>query len=274
MPFFIILSRLTLPYGHYFALTYSSDNYEPAVVILVGPERQRFTVHKAVLVSECEYFRSALDGQWQEAISGTFALPDENASVFRFFVHWLYGRLLDYRLSNDSFLFLIEAYLLAERRGARKFQNAVISEINKQWPSENCSLFRILNITFSETPAHSALRKLFIDRFAWGGGLSTLQVDELAQKAVHPDFAIGIYAGILARVRPGWHLLGFLQCDYGPEHILRVSCDVCCKQLVKSEESMEGLANPREAPYENLSSFCLKYHAHLYDDKGVLERDC
>lgn len=59
------------------------------VFVLVGPEKHRFDIHKALVCSQSDFFKAALTGNFKEA-DGTIALPEQDPTTFRYFVYWLY----------------------------------------------------------------------------------------------------------------------------------------------------------------------------------------
>jgi len=86
---------------------FGSSLFGKTLTLIVGPEAKHFTVqHADRLTSMSEYFRIALKGGWQEAKNDTFTLSEENASVFGFFLEWLYDPHLHYTATEDSFRFL------------------------------------------------------------------------------------------------------------------------------------------------------------------------
>ena len=59
------------------------------MVVLVGPGKQRFDVHKALICSRSDFFKAALTGNFKE-VDGTIKLPEQDPATFKYFVHWLY----------------------------------------------------------------------------------------------------------------------------------------------------------------------------------------
>lgn len=55
----------------------------------VGPHAEEFLVHRNIL-TKSEYFRKALNGEFQEARDQALDLPEEDPSVFSFVVAYLY----------------------------------------------------------------------------------------------------------------------------------------------------------------------------------------
>lgn len=61
------------------------------VTLLVGPDRQKFVVHKNPLVSQSNYFKSALaTNQFREAIEGAVTFDEDDTDAFRLLISWLY----------------------------------------------------------------------------------------------------------------------------------------------------------------------------------------
>lgn len=77
-------------------MTSSSFLYDASVVVLVGPEKQRFNLHKGPICRSSAFFRAALNGDFKEA-EGVVKLPEQCPSTFKYFVYWLYiGKLRGY----------------------------------------------------------------------------------------------------------------------------------------------------------------------------------
>lgn len=68
---------------------YPSFLYDSLVVVLVGPESQRFDLHKGLICARSDFFRAALNGHFKEA-EGKIELPEQDPETFKYFVNWLY----------------------------------------------------------------------------------------------------------------------------------------------------------------------------------------
>jgi hypothetical protein len=55
------------------------------VAIAIGPNKKVFRLHKDILCSESEYFCTAYNGLWKEAVEGV-TLEDVEVEVFSIFV--------------------------------------------------------------------------------------------------------------------------------------------------------------------------------------------
>lgn len=75
------------------------DNF---VVILVGPEKAVFHVHKALLCRYSTYFEAALLGSFAESERRTLDLDNEDERIFRGFLEWLYTGELSVPPSSTS----------------------------------------------------------------------------------------------------------------------------------------------------------------------------
>lgn len=70
--------------------------------ILVGPEKEKFVVHRALLCSKSVYFNKALFGPFKESETGIVKLKDTSSVLFRIFVTWIYEDKVRYTAANDS----------------------------------------------------------------------------------------------------------------------------------------------------------------------------
>ena len=59
------------------------------VIVLVGPQKYRFDLHKGLISSRSGFFKAAFMGKFKEA-DGILTLPEQDSATFRYFVYWLY----------------------------------------------------------------------------------------------------------------------------------------------------------------------------------------
>lgn len=153
-------SSLIFPsHGH--TNTGPSNGYDKVINILVDPRAQLFVVHERLLKQASHYFQAALDGDWAEAKTKEFRLREENADAFRLFVYYLYHNQISYTRHDDAELFLVEAYLLGERRQAVKFKNAVIDALSNFWRNDDMRLpsLKAIMLCYNESLPDSRLRR-------------------------------------------------------------------------------------------------------------------
>ncbi|KFY10005.1 hypothetical protein V491_07847 [Pseudogymnoascus sp. VKM F-3775] len=60
------------------------------VTVYVGPREKRYSIHKALLTSQSEYFEKALNGKFREADEQTIRLPEDSPDAFDLLIGWLY----------------------------------------------------------------------------------------------------------------------------------------------------------------------------------------
>lgn len=59
-------------------------------IIIAGPEKTKFTVHKSILLEASPWFRAALNGNFKEAASGRVMMLEDDRGQVEYFVQWLY----------------------------------------------------------------------------------------------------------------------------------------------------------------------------------------
>ncbi len=69
------------------------------VVILVGADQEKFSVHKNLICACSRYFHCAFNGGFTETQSGVIKFPDVEPKLFEFFYRWLYSAP---RLARDA----------------------------------------------------------------------------------------------------------------------------------------------------------------------------
>lgn len=149
-------------YPEIIAKCYSS-HFDTAVLVEVGPKKQKFTIHKGLLCAYSSYFKAALQGGFKEADEQTITLPEDDAKVFEHFQLWIYtGAFMEAQETKkeEKWDIIISLYLFAEARGIPELQNLAIDTYMynvaalKQVPTRK---FRQI---YDNTMASSPLRRL------------------------------------------------------------------------------------------------------------------
>ncbi|MCJ1398012.1 hypothetical protein MMC11_001209 [Xylographa trunciseda] len=99
------------------------------VVILVGPNRKRFSAHKDLLYCLAPYFEKAFNGPFMEATNGTILLEDDDPAAIEFFICWLYRGASALEPVDDDFAPLLRLYVLADMWDLPVLQNSIIDMI-------------------------------------------------------------------------------------------------------------------------------------------------
>ena len=84
------------------------------VKIFVGPSREEYNLHKALLCHRSSFFNAAFQSSFRESHEGVINFPEDSAEAFALFVPWIYGS----PLSIDPHFKLhtyIEVYGLAQK---------------------------------------------------------------------------------------------------------------------------------------------------------------
>ena len=163
-------------------LTCFSSLYESIIYVEVGPEAIRFPIHKGLLCFESSYFKACLNGKFQEASEDKTTLEDEDPSIFRRFIAWLYtGKVLKDQETTEtmSYIKICDLYILAEKRLVTRLQNTCIDAvINKH---RSCNILPTLSVRriWNNTSNKSPMRKLLVDLWVRDGDMAKfLDTDE------------------------------------------------------------------------------------------------
>ncbi|KAK5679433.1 hypothetical protein LTS10_008251 [Elasticomyces elasticus] len=76
-------------------------NFSDTITVVVGEEKELFTVHTATICQKSEFFTAACKREWQEGKDKTIPLPDVSPRVFTLYVNWAYTGVLDIEIADD-----------------------------------------------------------------------------------------------------------------------------------------------------------------------------
>ncbi|KAK4549438.1 hypothetical protein LTR36_006435 [Oleoguttula mirabilis] len=154
-------------------------DFTRAFRVLVGPEKQAFTVHHDIINRRSAFFRAASSERWT-SVEKVIELPDDKSQVFARYLQCLYNNKTwfddlsqprgmtgegDFDLrANRTILRLVHAYILADKLQDLKSCNLIIDRLIH----DSDELQRIpnnyaLNLIYNQTPKASPLRKLVVD---------------------------------------------------------------------------------------------------------------
>ncbi|KAF1358728.1 hypothetical protein EJ07DRAFT_156556 [Lizonia empirigonia] len=189
------------------------------VVVEVGPELKRYTVHKDLLTYHSEYFLKALGGSWKEAQEGVVSLKDADTRVFNLFVHWLYTKVLPDPVSagddwdritkteedeDQPERIYIDAYVFGDRYIALEFRRVIHETLDSRlkeyylWGVDSISS---IATAYLSIPSHLPIRQQLVDLYcenwdAW----SNKDCGEQMDPAFSSQFQKGLPTAFLVRV--------------------------------------------------------------------------
>ncbi|CAN9298872.1 unnamed protein product [Alternaria alternata] len=139
------------------------------VAIAIGPNKKVFRLHKDILCSESEYFCTAYNGLWKEAVEGV-TLEDVEVEVFSIFVHWLYTQQMPtyednrkYDISEDFGFMLLKAYVFANRFLIADFERIVHNLLIDHMVDFGCSMYEHIIFAYENLPEDSLVLKLMVE---------------------------------------------------------------------------------------------------------------
>ncbi|KFY71686.1 hypothetical protein V499_08133 [Pseudogymnoascus sp. VKM F-103] len=154
------------------------------VYVVVGPEEQRFGIHKDKLCSSSAYFRAAFEGSFQEAVRGEVVLKETSAMAFGMMIEWLYAGKISEELCTDSdlsiadkmvkdkptFSQLLDVWILADYLIAPQLQNFVIDTMTSRIMKRRLPPVKDFVYFYEHTQSGSPMRKFLVDLCIWRYG--------------------------------------------------------------------------------------------------------
>ena len=125
------------------------------VIILVGPQSERFEVHQKLL---CQYafFKAAYEGAFLES-GGVLKLPEQDSDTVRFFIHWLYSSKLTSYYYPPSTLSMAEIWSEAVA-DMKKNEPSVTKAEDSQLDVDSSEAKYLRNLAcYRDTPFHSLI---------------------------------------------------------------------------------------------------------------------
>jgi len=204
-----------------------------------------FTIPKALLCSSSAYFRAALNGPFIEGQTQTIDLDDEDPSIFRTYVAWLYQGQLnsldiqeDLDGSQDFDLHIAKLIVFADKRHVGELKNDAISMfLSYLHKTETLATMEAICCVYSipKSATICSLRDLLAVEEIWFGHRLTKKIDHW-----HPEFLARIIKNYKSQVTYRGRLLNGLfvepddlcdLCDLVHNHTVTTSC---CSSVVKN----------------------------------------
>ncbi|KAK5135161.1 hypothetical protein LTR08_005547 [Meristemomyces frigidus] len=155
------------------------DPTDKIVTVRVGDPETTFSVHRGLLSSSSEYFKTKAKPEWARG-GASIDLPDFSPDAFGTYVKWLYLRAIpSTATTNDGseqheneFRSLTEAYVLGDRLLDDEFKDMAIDALrakartpsgNNIWPAAT----EMLKTVYAGTPEGSKARSLLVNIFQY-----------------------------------------------------------------------------------------------------------
>lgn len=103
------------------------------VQLVVGSDREIFSVHKKLLCSVSDFFDKALNGRFAKASSNQVELPEDTPFIVSYFIFWLYTRDLKFDMYQCGEDFgvstLINLYVFADAKRCNALKNEAMDTL-------------------------------------------------------------------------------------------------------------------------------------------------
>ncbi|KAI1808603.1 hypothetical protein F4811DRAFT_548606 [Daldinia bambusicola] len=148
---------------------------ESSIVTITIPSGKKFTVHAHLLAQHSEYFRRALNSQFQEAKTLKFDLVEHaTEKIVSNFVNWIYTvssatfverTWLEYYVFPEmDFKDLVHSWLFGEYLQAKEFQLSIVYFL-AEWGHRDLGSVADL---WDAVPPNSGIRRVMVELFCQG----------------------------------------------------------------------------------------------------------
>ncbi|KAJ8112973.1 hypothetical protein OPT61_g4788 [Boeremia exigua] len=142
-------------------------------MIILKPHDIKYTVHRAVLIEQSDYFKKALIGSWMEAHESTVRLEDVEQKTLDVFVEWIYTQTLpkshqgwhETRTPEEVEHAMLQAYVFGDRYQALSFKAAVFQDIIKYFSNRGFSTpsYKMIIYAFNNLPEEDTVLTLLVE---------------------------------------------------------------------------------------------------------------
>ncbi|CBX98424.1 hypothetical protein IAQ61_010516 [Plenodomus lingam] len=158
------------------------SDYKGVVEIRVGKDEEEvFKVHQDLLTARSIFFKTALSGNWKEALERHVVLPEDDPSTFKKYIHLLYtGKLAiipnltpSIETIGEEFDALAHLYVLAEKLLDTETKKTVLKAMlaASRVPRLDGTIFSpgftTIEIIYEGTSAGSPMRKVLVDLYVY-----------------------------------------------------------------------------------------------------------
>jgi hypothetical protein len=160
------------------------------VIVRVGAEAKKYTLHKRLLAHHSEYFRGALSGNFRETDDGVVLLDDVMAEVFDIFVDWLYEKRLPDCFGTpgvykDRVSIKYHAYVLADRLVVPGMKKEIMDRLFVILATpRNYPAYGVITFAFRNLPEKDPLLQLLVDSFCVNDGISLYPATHAPSKQI------------------------------------------------------------------------------------------
>ncbi|KAI4729861.1 hypothetical protein E4T49_02313 [Aureobasidium sp. EXF-10728] len=142
----------------------SAVHFQETVTLVIGKERKTYTLHKDLLCFYSDYFRTAFNGSFREALERKIELPDVEITLFEESQVWLYTRNLpDFASICSYFAFLVEMWIFGGRYQIPLLQNQVMDKMLTESNKSSSFAPSVVRRVYAKTLVGSPLRKACIE---------------------------------------------------------------------------------------------------------------
>ncbi|RMZ70588.1 BTB POZ domain containing [Pyrenophora seminiperda CCB06] len=168
----------------------ASHDFSAAVTIRVGKDSDQkdFIVHESFLTSRSDFFRRAMNGNWDEAKTRIINLPDDKPDIFAYYINFVYTNQMSTATKEDDeikklehlqfrddmknqCIVLCSVYVLAEKLQDAKTKNGAMKVLWALYNTEGkegfakVPHFSTVKLVYDGTPPKSLARHFLV--YVW-----------------------------------------------------------------------------------------------------------
>ncbi|KAF7504274.1 hypothetical protein GJ744_002532 [Endocarpon pusillum] len=151
---------------------------DETVKVFVGHEEKAFIIHKRLVCQASPYFKTALNGNFEESVHGELRLQEQEPELFNCFVEWVYSRNVDsfnlcgeQRHDSEVWTEFSKLYLLSKYLQCPAFGNCLLDTV----PVISTPGLRkytlpdvgIVKMVYENTVGQCGIRRYFTAAFVW-----------------------------------------------------------------------------------------------------------
>ncbi|KAF7875246.1 hypothetical protein EAF04_002418 [Stromatinia cepivora] len=135
-----------------------------------GNERVVFALHQRILCNKIPFFNKMFNGKFQESVSHTAMMPEDNVDAFKIMIGWVYNEVIElnigFECENSSSMALVELLILAEKYDISPFVDATMDYLVNLLRQKHLMIGQAMWLHAYKHTCRASKLRLFVTRVA------------------------------------------------------------------------------------------------------------